>query len=64
MSKKIRVEKNLGQKNLGREDFCQKMFFSKKNQSGRVNPRGRMYDPPLPKIVGLKLSWIVVSFVR
>ena len=67
--KKFWVKKILGKKFwikkiFGQEDFCQKMFFSKKNQSGRVNPRGRMCDPPLPKIVGLKLSWIVVSFVR
>ena len=30
---------------------------------GRVNQGGRIYDPPTQKIVGLKLCWVVVSFV-
>ena len=57
--KNIWTKKNFGQKDLG-----QKIFLSKK-KSGRVNPRGRRLDPhPTQKIVGLKLCWVVVSFVR
>ena len=73
----------LGQKTFGTKDFLgqkkfsvKKNFWSKrflvkkilsKNNASRVNPRGRMYDPPstpTQKIVGLKLCWVVVSFVR
>ena len=35
-------------------------FFLKK--TGRVNPRGWMYDTPPQKIVGLHLCWVVLSF--
>ena len=34
-------------------------FLSKK--TGRVNPRGRIYDSPPHKIVGLKFCWVVLS---
>ena len=36
-----------------------KNFLSKK--TGRVNPRGRIYDSPPQKIVGLKFCWVVLS---
>ena len=47
-------KKFLGQKELG-----PKIFLSKK--TGRVNPRGRIYDSPPQKIVGLKFCWVVLS---
>ena len=48
--KKNRFEKFLGQKKI----------LSKK--TGRVNPRGRIYDyPPPQKIVGLKFCWAILS---
>ena len=59
--KKFSVKKNFWSKR-----FLVKKILSKNNAS-RVNPRGRMYDPPstpTQKIVGLKLCWVVVSFVR
>ena len=52
-SKKCWVKKKFGQKIWTRNFICLK-------KTGRVNPRGRIYDPP-QKIVGLKLCWIVVS---
>ena len=74
-SQKILVKKFLGQNNflikkiwvkkiLGKEIFLIKtiwvwFFLSKK--TGRVNPRGRIYNPP-QKIIGLKLCWVVVCF--
>ena len=76
--KKISVKNIFGSKNVfgqrifwvkkifGQKKFLVKKILSKNNAS-RVNPRGRMYDPPstpTQKIVGLKLCWVVVSFVR
>ena len=54
--KKFGIKKFLGQKQLG-----PKKFLSKK--TGRVNPRGRIYDsfPPPKKIVGLKFCRLVLS---
>ena len=39
--------------------FGSDFFLSKK--TGRVNPRGRIYDSPPQKIVGLKLCRVVLS---
>ena len=41
-SKKFLGQKIVGQKDLGRK------IFSSKNNAGRVNPTGRMHDPPYP----------------
>ena len=55
VKKKLASKIFLGQKELG-----PKKFLSKK--TGRVNPRGRIYDSPPPqKIVGLKFCWVVLS---
>ena len=35
-----------------------KILFKK---PGMVNPRGRIYESPPQKIVGLKLCWVVLS---
>ena len=40
--KKFFGQKIVGQKDLGRKKF------SSKNNAGRVNPTGRMHDPPYP----------------
>ena len=51
------------EKFLGQKGFGPNFFLSKK--TGRVNPRGRIYDPPPPppqKIEGLNLCWVVLSF--
>ena len=64
--KKFWVKKNFGSKNiLGKKVFGMKKILLKKiwirniiclEKTGRVNPRGRIYDPPpQKKIVGLKL---------
>ena len=52
--KKIGIKKKFGSKRAGSENF-----FSKK--TGRVNPRGRIYDSPPQKIVGLKFGEVVLS---
>ena len=39
--------------------FLGQIFLSKK--TGRVNPRGRIYDSPPQKIVGLKFGEVVLS---
>ena len=57
VKKKLASKIFLGQKELG-----PKKFLSKK--TGRVNPRGRIYDsfpPPPRKIVGLKFCRLVLS---
>ena len=62
-SKNFWVEKFLGHKNFWDKKMLDPKFFSFEKKTGRVNPRWRIYDPlPPPKIVGLKLYWIVVSF--
>ena len=61
-SKNFWVEKFLGHKNFWDKKMLDPKFFSFEKKTGRVNPRGRIYAPPPPKIVGLKLCWIVVSF--
>ena len=40
---------------------CQKRFFVKKKNIGRVNPCGGGVDALPQKLVGLKLCWVVVS---
>ena len=64
--KKIWVKKILGKKNIGSKNFGMKKMLDPKKfclkKTGRVNPGGRIYAPPPPKMVGLKLCWIVVSF--
>ena len=59
--KNFLVKKNLASKNfLGQKELGPKNFLSKK--TGRVNPRGRIYDsPPTQKIIGLKFCWVVLS---
>ena len=62
--KKIWVKKNFMLKKI----LCLKYSQSKildlgSKKTGRVNPGGRIYDPP-QKILGLKLCWIFVSFAR
>ena len=69
-SKKILGQKNVWVKKiLGKNFFWsyrfgfENFFLSKK--AGTVKPRGKTFGPPPPKkIVGLKLCWVVVSFVR
>ena len=62
MGKKIWVKKSLGKQILGQEHFWQKMFFSKKKiRVGLTQWGGCITPPPSPKIVGLKLRWVVVS---
>ena len=41
-------------------DLNSKYVLSKK-KTGRVNPRGRLYDYPPQKIVGLKFCWVVLG---
>ena len=48
---------------LGRSYLTKKIFVKKKN-IGRVYPGRGGVDTPPQKIVGLKLCWVVVSFVR
>ena len=60
-SKNFWVKKFLGHKNFWDKKMLDPKFFSFEKKTGRVNPRWRIYDPPPPKIVGLKLYWIVVS---
>ena len=59
-------KKNFGSKIfLGKQIFWLKKCWVKKIRSeklGRVNLRGRIYDPPPQIIVGLKLCWVVVSY--
>ena len=33
-------------------------------KTGRVNPRGRIYDSSPQKIVGLKVCWVVLSYPK
>ena len=54
------LKKNLASKILlGQKELGPKKILSKK--TGRVNPRGRIYDYPPQKIVGLKFCWVVHS---
>ena len=46
--------------NFGVKKICIWNYFCLK-KTGRVNPMGRIYDPPPQKIVGLKLCWVVVG---
>ena len=66
VKKKFWVKKYFGSKIFGQKKFWSKKFGSEfffcLKKTGRVNPRGRIYDPPPQKIVGLKLCWVVVSF--
>ena len=62
--KKIWVKKILGKKNIGSKNFGMKKMldpkkFCLKKQVGLTQGGG--YMPPPPKMVGLKLCWIVVS---
>ena len=66
--KKIGSKRFLGQKRFwvkkkfGSKRFVSEIIFAWK-KTCRVNPMGRIYDPPpQKKIVGLKLCWVVVSF--
>ena len=54
VKKKLASKFFLGQKELGPKNFLSK-------KTGRVNPRGRIYDSPPQKIVGLKFCWVVLS---
>ena len=47
---------------MGQKDLGPKFFLSKK--TGRVNPRGRIYDSSPQKIVGLKVCWVVLSYPK
>ena len=55
--------KTFGSKYYGSKRFRSKYFSVNKN-SGRVNFMEWIDDPPSEKIIGLKLCWVVVSFVR
>ena len=44
---------------MGSKRFGSENFLSKK--TGRVKPRGRIYDSTPQKIVGLKFCWVVFS---
>ena len=58
-------QKVLGKKNLGKKKFGKiliRFFFCLKKQVGSTQGGGYMTAPPLQKIVGFKLCWIVVSF--
>ena len=58
--KNFLIKKNLASKKiLGQKELGRKKILSKK--TGRVNPRGRIYDSPPQKIVGLKFCWVVLS---
>ena len=53
--KNFRSQKKIRSKRIGSE------FFFVKRNPGRVNPRGRIYDPPPQKIEGLKFGEVVLS---
>ena len=61
-SKKFRSKKFLDQKKFWSKRFGSEFFLSK--ITGRVNPRGRIYDSSPQKIVGLKVCWVVLSYPK
>ena len=66
MGKKLSGKKNLGKKKFSvKKKLASKNFWVRKifclKKTGRVNPRGRIYDSPHQKIVGLKFCWVVLS---
>ena len=66
---KFGVKKNLGQKNSSQKYFGSRRivsanFFCPKKIRVGLTQGGGCMTPPQKKIVGLKLCWVVVSFVR